>query len=72
MDPDIKQAIADLEALVNAPKSLTDMQPHERMLADALGRTALNLYLTDDDLLAALPRILAFFVRKMADRNGHL
>jgi hypothetical protein len=72
MDPDIKQAIEELELLTNAPKSFADMQPHERILADTIARTSLQLRLTDLDLIAALPRILAFIVRKATEGKSLL
>jgi hypothetical protein len=72
MDPDIKQAIEELELLTNAPKSVKDMLPHERILADNIGRIALHLNLSDLELIAALPRILAFLVRQVAEKGGLL
>ncbi len=70
MDPDIKQAIEELEMLTNAPRKLTDMLPHERILADAIGRTAINLGIGDLELIDALARIVAFHVRNVAERGG--
>ncbi len=68
--PDIKQAIEELEMLTNAPRKLADMLLHERMIADAIGRTAMNLGMSDIELIQALPRILAFHVRNVAERGG--
>lgn len=70
MDPDIKQVIEELELLTNAPRSVADMSPHERILSDTIGRVALQLQLTDLELIGALPRILAFLVRKVAEKGG--
>lgn len=70
MDPNLKQTIDDLELLMNAPKRLADMLPHERILADAIGRTAIELHLTDIDVLQALPRICAFYLRSAIERYG--